>query len=295
MALFKGCGAAMVTPFGRDGQIDYAVLERYIEHLISNGVSALLPFGTTGEPATITHDEYKKATEFIIKKVAHRVPVIVGAGSNCTATAAEKAAAVKSFGANGALVVTPYYNKCTQNGIVEHYKAVAKAAKLPIIIYNVPTRTCVNIRPETIARLAKIDGLVGIKEASGDIDQFQDAAKVCHDVGFDLYCGDDSLTTIAMAMGALGVISVAANPAPAYMSELTSLCEKGDFKSARELQFKLNEFIHTLFCEVNPIPAKKAMQLLGYDVGSPRLPLTELEPEHVKLIESTMRGVGLIK
>ncbi len=295
MALFTGIGAAMVTPFGKDGGIDFAVLEQYIEHLISNGVSALLPFGTTGEPATVTHDEYDKATRFIVEKTAGRVPVIVGAGSNSTAIAAEKAAHCKSLGADGVLVVTPYYNKCTQNGIVEHYKAVAKSAKLPVIVYNVPTRTCVNIEPQTIRRLAEIDGIVGIKEASGDIDQFQDAAKVCNDIGFDLYCGDDSLTTIAMALGSLGTISVAANPAPKYMSELAGLCLKGDFASARQLQFKLNEFIHSLFCEVNPIPVKKAMQLIGIDVGSPRLPLTELEPEHTERVKTAMKQVGLLK
>ena len=295
MAIFNGCGAAMVTPFGKDGNRDYSVLERYIEHLIGGGVTALVPFGTTGEPPTVSHDEYEKATRFIIKRVAGRVPVIVGAGSNSTAAACEKADFARELGADAVLVVTPYYNKCTQRGIVEHYKAVAAAAKIPVIAYNVPTRTCVNIMPKTIAELAKIDGVVGIKEASGDIDQFQDTAKVCAERGFELYCGDDSLTTIAIALGARGIISVAANPAPKQMSELCKLCLDGNFAEARALQFKLNEFIHSLFCEVNPIPAKKAMQLLGIDVGAPRLPLTELEPEHTKLLESTMRGIGLIK
>ncbi len=295
MALFTGIGAAMVTPFGADGNIDYTVLERYIEHLISGGVSALLPFGTTGEPATVSYEEYDKATRFVIEKARGRVPVIVGAGSNSTAIAAEKAARASKLGADGVLVVTPYYNKCTQNGIVEHYKAVAKASKVPVIVYNVPTRTCVNIAPATIARLAQIDGVVGIKEASGDIDQFQDAAKVCADIGFDMYCGDDSLTAIAMALGCLGTISVAANPAPREMSEMCSLCAAGKFDKARALQFRLNEFIHSLFCEVNPIPVKKAMQLLGFDVGAPRLPLTELEPEHVELLKRTMTEARLIK
>ncbi len=294
MALFKGCGAAMVTPFGADGKIDYAVLERYIEHLINNGVNALLPFGTTGEPATVAPEEYETATRFIVERVHGRAPVIVGAGSNNTATAAALAAKAHSLGANGVLVVTPYYNKCTQAGIVEHYRAVVKASKVPVIAYNVPTRTCVNIAPKTLIELKKI-GVVGVKEASGDIDQFQDAAKVCHDIGLDLYCGDDSLTTIAIAMGALGTISVAANPAPAFMSKLCALCLDGDFKSARELQFRLNEFIHSLFIEVNPIPAKKAMQILGFEVGAPRLPLTELEPEHTAILTAEMKKVGLIK
>lgn len=294
MALFKGIGAAMVTPFSDNG-INYDVLDRYIEHLIDGGVSALLPFGTTGEPATVTYEEYEKASKFIIERVHGRVPVIIGAGSNSTAIAAHKAECAASFGADGVLVVTPYYNKCTQKGIVEHYKAVAKAAKVPVIVYNVPTRTCVNIAPSTIRELAKIDNVVAIKEASGDIDQFLEVAKICDEIGFDLYCGDDSLTTIAMALGSLGTISVAANPAPKEMSLLAKYCLDGKFDKARALQFKLNDFTHSMFCEVNPIPVKKAMQLIGIDVGAPRLPLTELEPAHVELVTKTMRGIGLIK
>ncbi len=293
MAIFKGCGAAMVTPFGANGEIDYDVLDNYIEHLISGGVSALLPFGTTGEPPTVSHNEYENAVRFIVERVHGRVPVIVGAGSNSTEFAANKAKDAASYGADGILAVTPYYNKCTQRGIVEHYKAIVNAAQIPVLAYNVPTRTCVNIEPKTLAELKKI-GVSGVKEASGDIDQFQDAAKVCNDIGLDLYCGDDSLTTIAIAMGALGTISVAANPAPKYMSDLCAFALDGDFKSARELQFKLNEFIHSLFIEVNPIPVKKAMQLIGLDVGTPRLPLTELEQAHTDVLKSAMRNVGLI-
>lgn len=293
MALFNGIGAAMVTPFDGHG-INYDVLDRYIEHLISNGVSALFPFGTTGEPATVTPEEFEKAVPFIIERVNGRVPVIVGAGSNNTLAAAANAERARLLGADGVLVVTPYYNKCTQAGIVEHYKAVVTAAKIPVLAYNVPTRTCVNIAPKTLVELKKI-GVVGIKEASGDIDQFQDCAKVCHEVGLDLYCGDDSLTVIAMALGALGTISVAANPAPELMSKLCALCSRGDYAAARELLFSMSEFIHSLFCEVNPIPVKKAMQLLGFDVGAPRLPLTELEPEHTELLREKMREIGLIK
>ncbi len=294
MALFKGCGAAMVTPFDKTtDSIDYDVLDRYIEHLIGGGISALFPFGTTGEPATASPAEYEKTTRFIVERVKGRVPVIVGAGSNSTAAAAQKAELARKYGADGVLVVTPYYNKCTQNGIVEHYKAVVKSAGIPVIAYNVPTRTCVNIAPKTLIELKKI-GVVGIKEASGDIDQFQDAAKVCGEVGLDLYCGDDSLTTIAIALGSLGTISVAANAAPKAMSELCDLALNGKFDKARELQFKLADFIHTLFIEVNPIPVKKAMQLIGFEVGSPRLPLTELEQEHTKILKTRMHEVGLL-
>lgn len=295
MAIFNGIGAAMVTPFGKDGDIDYDVLDTYIDSLIDGGVDALLPFGTTGEPATVTVSEYEKATRFIVNKVGGRAPVIVGAGSNSTALACERAKKAREYGADGVLVVTPYYNKCTQKGIVEHYKAVAQAAEIPVIAYNVPSRTCVDILPTTIAELSKIDGIVGIKEAIGDIDRLQDAAKVCDETGFDLYCGDDSLTTIAMALGACGTISVAANAAPQLMSELYAMCADGNYEKARKLQFMLADFIHSLFCEVNPIPIKKAMQLLGIDVGAPRLPLTELEPEHTELLEKSMRGIGLLQ
>ena len=294
MVLFKGVGAAMVTPFSSDGNIDYNVLDRYIEHLISGGVSALLPFGTTGEPPTLSADEYTEALKYIVKKVNGKIPVIAGAGSNSTHKAYEQAMLAKRCGADGVLVVTPYYNKCTQRGIVEHYKEVAKAG-LPVIVYNVPSRTGVSIAPATLKELAAVKGIVGIKEASGNIDLFQDVAKVCAESGLSLYCGEDSLTTVGMALGCAGVISVAANPAPRYMSELCELCFANNYPAARELQFKLEEFIDCLFCEVNPIPVKKAMQLLGLEVGAPRLPLTELEPEHTNRLKIAMKEIGLIK
>ncbi|MDE6029734.1 MAG: 4-hydroxy-tetrahydrodipicolinate synthase [Clostridiales bacterium] len=293
MTLFTGVGAAMVTPFGKDGSIDYAVLDEYIEHLIAGGVSALIPFGTTGEPATATAAEYEQGISFVIAHAKKRVPVIVGAGSNSTAAAYDHACTAKRLGADGALVVTPYYNKCTQRGIVEHYKAVAKAG-IPIIAYNVPSRTGVNILPATVKELAAIDGVVGIKEACGNIEQFQNTAAVCAQTGLSMYSGDDGITATAMLMGCKGVISVAANPAPKLMSELCALCLKNEFAKAQALQFKLNEFIAALFCEVNPIPVKKAMQLIGFEVGAPRLPLTELEPQHVELLKSTMQRLELI-
>ncbi|MCH5155114.1 MAG: 4-hydroxy-tetrahydrodipicolinate synthase [Clostridiales bacterium] len=294
MTLFTGVGAAMVTPFGADGSIDYAVLDEYIEHLISGGVSALVPFGTTGEPATISAEEYKQGIKFVVAHAKKRVPVIVGAGSNSTAIAYDRAVTAKQLGADGVLVVTPYYNKCTQRGITEHYKAVAKA-NIPIITYNVPSRTGVNILPATVKELAKIDGVIGIKEACGNIDQFQATAKVCAETGFDLYSGDDGITATAMLMGAKGVISVACSPAPKMMSKLCELCEQGKFTEAQGLQFKLGDLISALFCEVNPIPVKKAMQLLGINVGAPRLPLTELEPQHTELLKTAMRELELIK
>ncbi len=293
MTLFGGIGAAMVTPFSGDG-INYPVLKRYIEYLISGGVAAVIPFGTTGEPATVTQSEYKTAVPFIVKCVRGRVPVIVGAGSNSTAQAVKNAILARELGADGILAVTPYYNKCTERGIVEHYKAIVKAAEIPVIAYNVPSRTGVNIAPNTLEKLKKI-GVVGIKEASGDINQITKTAKVCAEVGLDMYCGDDGLTAVEAALGAVGAISVAANPAPKKMCELFSLCASGNYPAARKLMFELDGFIRTLFCEVNPIPVKKAMQLLGFAVGKPRLPLTELEREHTELLKYSMRELGLIK
>lgn len=292
MVLFEGIGAAMVTPFCDNG-INYPVFGRYIEHLISGGVNALIPFGTTGEPATLTPDEYESGVKYVISQTKGRVPVIVGAGSNSTAAACERVRFAKNAGADGVLVVTPYYNKCTQRGIAEHYKAVA-AVGLPVIVYNVPSRTGVNISPDTLEKLAQTEGVVGIKEASGNIDQIQSVAAVCRRTGLSLYSGDDNLTLVMCALGAKGVISVAADPAPELMTRLYALCKRGEYDSARELQFKLSPLIAALFSEVNPIPVKKAMQLIGLDVGAPRLPLTELESEHTEKLEKAMREVGLL-
>ena len=294
-SVFSGVGAAMVTPFDRNGNIDYSVLERYIEHLISGGVNALIPFGTTGESSTVTDSEFEDAVRFITKKTRRRVPVIVGAGSNNTVRAAYKCAAARRLGADAVLVVTPYYNKCTQQGIVEHYKAVAKEAKIPVVLYNVPYRTCVNIEPETLAKLKKIDGVIGIKEASGNIESITKTAEACCEIGLDLYCGDDAHTVTTMALGGIGAISVAANLVPERMNKMCSLCRSGDYASARKIQFDLSELISALFCEVNPIPIKKALQLYGIDVGLPRLPLTELEKAHTKRLWSAMLSMGLIK
>lgn len=295
MSVFSGVGAAMVTPFDKNGNINFSVLESYIEHLINGGIKALIPFGTTGESSTVTDKEFEDTVRFIVEKTHRRVPVIVGAGSNNTLRAAYKCAAARRLKADAVLVVTPYYNKCTQHGIIEHYKAVAKEAKIPIVLYNVPYRTCVNIEPKTLVELKKINGVVGIKEASGDIEHIRETAEVCAETGLDLYCGDDALTVTTMALGGIGAISVAANVTPEPMDKMCSLCISGDYNSAREIQFSLSELISSLFCEVNPIPVKKALQLLGIDVGLPRLPLTELEKAHTTRLKSAMRDIGLIK
>lgn len=292
MTLFTGVGVAMVTPFS-DGKVNYDLLGKCIDRAIDGGASALIPLGTTGEPATLSPAEYADAALFAVEYTAGRVPVIVGAGSNSTDAACKKVELCLKAGADGVLIVTPYYNKCTQGGLVEHYKAIADVG-LPVIAYNVPSRTGVNIAHDTLKKLAQINNLVAIKEANTDINHFIATARTCAECGLDMYSGDDALTTIAMLLGAKGVISVAANPAPRLMSDICAHCLKGDFVSAQALQDKLCDFISALFCEVNPIPVKKAMQLLGVDVGLPRLPLTELSPEHTELLKKFMKHIGVL-
>ena len=293
MALFTGSGTALVTPFTESG-VDYDALEKLLDYQLENSTSALFVIGTTGEPATMTAAERDETVKFVVSHVKKRVPVIVGCGSNSTAVAVENSRHAEALGADGLLVVTPYYNKCTQNGLVQHYRAVCESVGIPVIAYNVPTRTKVNIEPQTAARLCELKNMSGLKEASGDIDQIQ-AVAAAIEGGMDLYIGDDSLTTVAMCLGAKGVISVAANVIPGVMAKLTKLCLKGDYAAARELQFKLMPLMSALFGEVNPIPAKKALSLIGIDCGKPRLPLTEMEPEHAEVLERALKDLGLDK
>lgn len=293
MSLFTGSGVALITPFNKDG-VDFAALEKILDYQLENGTNAIFVLGTTGEPSTMTAQEREQVIRFAIKHVNKRVPVIVGSGSNSTAEACAKSAKAQQLGADGLLVVTPYYNKCTQNGLVEHYKAVCSCVDIPVIAYNVPTRTRVNINPDTAKRLCDIKNISGLKEASGDIDQIQ-AVAAAIEGGMDFYIGDDSLTTIAFCLGAKGVISVAANVIPHIMSKLTSLCSAGNYAQAKALQFQLIPFMSALFSEVNPIPAKKAMSFIGLDCGIPRLPLTEMEKENADKMYAVMKKLQFIK
>lgn len=293
MSLFTGSAAALVTPFNDDG-VDFAALEKLLDYQLENSTSALFVLGTTGEPATMTEREREEVIKFAVKFVGGKVPVIIGSGSNCTRIAVENSARAEALGADGLLVVTPYYNKCTQGGLYEHYRAVCESVGIPVIAYNVPTRTRVNINPETAKRLCSLKNMAGLKEASGDIDQLQ-AVAAAIEGGMDLYIGDDSLTTIAICLGAKGVISVAANVIPSVMAKLCALCFEGRFVDARSLQFKLMPLMSALFCEVNPIPVKKALEIIGLDCGKPRLPLTEMEPEHAKTLKSALKALGLDK
>ena len=293
MAIFTGSGVALITPFTENG-VNFDALGKLLDHVIGGKTDALFILGTTGEPSTMKRDEKEKVIEFTLSRVNKKIPVFVGSGGNNTADVIEWSKRCETLGADGLLVVTPYYNKCTQNGVLAHYGAVSDAVNLPIVAYNVPTRTGFNMKPETIARLADIKNVTAVKEASGDIDQLLEVARLTKGK-LDFYSGDDSLTVPAMSIGAKGVISVAANVIPEKIHNMTQYCVKGDYEKASEIQFEIAPFVKTLFSEVNPIPCKKAMQLMGFDVGIPRMPLTEMEPETTAKMAAEMRKLGIIK
>lgn len=293
MSVFHGVGAAMITPFDSDG-VNFDAFGSMIEYLIDGKIDSLIVCGTTGEPATMTADERRAAIAFAVEKTGGRVPVIAGCGCNSTAETVANARAAQSLGADALLVVTPYYNKCTQNGLVAHYTAVAEAVDIPVIVYNVPSRTGVNLLPSTMLRLSAVKNIVGIKEASGNIEQLQELVRITRGKT-DVYLGEDSLTYLGMTLGSKGVISVAANVAPLLMREITENAENENYVAAREAQLKALPLIRALFSEVNPIPVKKAMNFLGFDAGVPRLPLTEMEEAHAAALYGEMQALGLVK
>ncbi len=295
MAIFTGSGVAIVTPFHADGSINYNKLEELIDFHCNNGTDSIVICGTTGESATMTEAEHvdciKKAVEF----TRGRIPVVAGTGSNCTKTAIELSKEAVEAGADGLLIVTPYYNKCTQQGLVGHYTAIAKEAKAPIIMYSVASRTGVNIAPETVATLVKnVDNIVGVKEASGNLSQI---AKIMNltDGKIDLYSGNDDQIVPIMSLGGIGVISVLANVAPKETHDICAKYLAGDVKGSAQLQLKAIPLVDALFSEVNPIPVKKAMQLMGYEVGPLRMPLTELTEANTEKLAKAMREFGIMK
>lgn len=290
MSLFTGVGVAMITPMTDEG-VNYHATEQLIEHVIDGGAGGLFVLGTTGEPSTLTEAERNELLHFVIAKTRKRIPVFAGTGTNNTAEAVRRSVAAEQAGADGLLVVTPYYNKCTQNGLYEHYRAINDAVRIPIVAYNVPPRTRVNIEPATAVRLAELTNVKALKEANGEIDHLLDMLHAL-DGKLDVYSGDDSLTVTAMSHGAKGVISVAANIIPAEMRTLTDLCLKNDFAAAGALQLRMLPLLRALFCEVNPIPAKKAAELIGIAAGKPRLPLTEMEPAHAERLRQAMLAFG---
>lgn len=295
MAIFKGAGVAIITPMNADGSVNYDEFARFIDFQIENGTDAIIVCGTTGESATLTEEEHVKVCKFCIDHVKGRIPVIAGTGSNSTQTAVDLSSEIASYGADGLLVVTPYYNKGTQNGLYQHYAKVAESANgTPIIMYNVPSRTGTNIQPATAAKIvAGIDNVVGIKEASGDIGQVVDLMTQT-DGKIDLYSGNDDQVVPLMSMGGIGVVSVVSNIAPKAVHDMCYKFFDGDIEGAARLQRDTHELFKALFCEVNPIPVKKAVELLGFKAGPLRMPLTEIEPAHEEQLRTAMKNFGLI-
>lgn len=295
MALFTGSGVAIVTPFRPDGSIDYEKLDELIEFHCANSTDSIVICGTSGEASTLTEEEHMDCVKFTIERAKGRLPVIAGTGSNCTRTAMELSAEAASYGADGVLVVTPYYNKATQNGLILHFKEVAKAAKVPVILYHVPGRTGCRMQAETVAMLANtVDNIVGIKEASGDIGNIARMMELT-DGKLDLYSGNDDQIVPLMSLGGSGVISVLANVAPKETHDICQLYLDGKVKESLALQLRALSLIEALFSEVNPIPVKKAVELMGLCDGTVRAPLTELEPAHTEKLRTAMQEFGLIK
>ena len=290
--IFKGCGTALATPFDEQG-INFKVFGEMIENQIENGIDALIVCGTTGESSTMTEKERKDAIKFAIDVAKKRVPVIAGTGSNNTAQAMAMSKYAEEVGADACLVVTPYYNKTTQGGLIAHYSAVASSTKLPIILYSVASRTGVNILPETCLELSKIPNIVAIKEASGNISQIAKIAELCGD-NLHIYSGNDDQVVPIMSLGGLGVISVLSNVAPKYTHDMCQNFFDGKLDEALKMQLRALSLINALFCEVNPIPVKYALNLMGYDFGKPRLPLVELSDKNKVVLENEMKKMRLI-
>ena len=294
MAIFTGSGVAIVTPFHTDGSINYDKLEELIDFHCNNGTDSIVICGTTGESATMTEAEHVECIKKAVEFTKGRIPVVAGTGSNATYTAIELSKEAEAAGADGLLIVTPYYNKCTQAGLAAHYTAIAKEVKTPIIMYSVASRTGVNIAPETVASLVKnVDNIVGVKEASGNISQ---VAKIMNltDGKVDLYSGNDDQIVPIMSLGGIGVISVLANVAPKETHDICAKYLAGDVKGSAALQLKALPLVDALFSEVNPIPVKKAMQLMGHEVGPLRMPLTELTGGNTEKLAKAMKEFGII-
>ena len=273
--IFKGCGTALVTPFTEDGNIDFEELRKLIDFQILEGVDSLIICGTTGESATMSLDEKKEVIKFAVQIARKRVPIIAGTGGNNTKSVIELSKYAESVGANALLLVTPYYNKTTQSGLISHFTKIAESTNLPIILYNVPSRTGINIEPDTCLALSKIDNIVAIKEASGNISQIAKIAALCKD-NLIIYSGNDDQIVPILSLGGLGVISVLSNLYPKYVHDMVYDYFSGEIKKATTSQLNAIDLISSLFCEVNPIPVKYAMNLIGFKCGKPRLPLVEL-------------------
>ncbi len=289
MSIFTGAGTALVTPFNDKG-IDFANFETLIEYQIEGGIDALIVCGTTGESSTMTKDEDLSAIEFVVKQTAGRVPVIAGTGSNNTVSAIETSLEAADLGVDGLLVVTPYYNKCTDTGLVRHYHAIADAVSTDIVVYNIPGRTGVNIKPSVMKEITSHDNIVAIKEASGNISQIAEIARLCPEI--DLYSGNDDHVVPLLSLGGKGVISVVSNLLPEMTHDMVMSFLEGDTARARELQFKLNPLVNALFSEVNPIPVKTALNMIGISVGLLRMPLCEMSADKATVLKKELMALG---
>ncbi len=294
MSIFTGAAVAIITPMHADGSVNYQAFDKIIEDQIAGGTDAIVVCGTTGEASTLSHEEHLDVVRHCINQVNHRVPVIAGTGSNCTETAIFLSKEAEAAGADAVLLVTPYYNKATQGGLYVHFKETAEAINIPCILYNVPSRTGSNILPETAVKLARdVDNIVAIKEASGNLSQIAKLLQLA-DGCIDVYSGNDDQIVPIMSLGGLGVISVLSNVAPQQTHDMCQACLDGDYKKAAKMQLDALPVINSLFCEVNPIPVKKAMNLLGYDAGTLRHPLTEMEEVHAAVLEADMKQYGIL-
>ena len=289
--MFSGSMVALVTPF-KNGEVDWQSLEGLVEFHLRSGTHGIVPCGTTGESATLSHQEHDDVIKAVIKAVNKRVPVIAGTGSNSTAEAVRLTQEAEKAGADGALMISPYYNRPTQEGIYQHYRKVASEVSIPIIVYNIPGRTGSKIEPETLARLAEIKNIAGVKEATGSVDQAIDVLRLCGD-SLAVYSGEDSLIFSLMALGGKGVISTVANVAPKETAQLAEACLKGQWEKGREWQFKLLPLIRAVFIETNPIPIKTALSLMGKCTGELRLPLTPMGEGNLKKLRQAMADFGL--
>ncbi len=288
--MFTGSAVALVTPF-RNDEINFDVVKKLINFHIENKTDAIVVSGTTGESATLTVDEKKELYKTAAKEIDGRLPLIAGTGTNNTKDAVGLTTYAKNAGADCALVVTPYYNKTTQKGLIEHYSIIADNVDFPLILYNVPSRTGLNVLPETLFELSKNKNIIGVKEASGDISQITEIARLCGE-NINIYSGNDDHILPVLSVGGKGVISTCANIVPSETSELVHSFLKGDIKKSREIQFKINPLVKALFLEVNPIPVKTAMRLLGWEVGDLRRPLIEMSPENLEILKNELNNFG---
>ncbi len=293
MSIFTGAGVAIVTPMTGTGAVNYAKLEELLEFQIANKTDSIIICGTTGEASTLSHKEHLEVIRFTIEKVNKRIPVIAGTGSNCTDTAVYLSQEAEKYGADGLLLVTPYYNKATQKGLIAHFTKIAQSVKIPVVLYNIQGRTGINIAPETLAYLAKnVENIVAVKEASGNISQVAKIASLCGD-SLDIYSGNDDQIVPLLSLGGKGVISVLSNIAPRETHDIVAKFMEGDVKGSLELQLKAVPLIDQLFCEVNPIPVKAALNLMGWEVGPLLMPLTVMEEEHQKNLKAAMEAFGI--